>query len=92
MTKDSRIRKVDPWAPVDGPFQTAGKTEKNTQWEGHFYVCGSARQVPEDIYTAMKEAQFSVGWGSHLSSSPCPMCWTNNIETFLGGSKSWWTL
>jgi len=22
---------------------------------GHFYVCGSARQVPEDIYTAMKE-------------------------------------
>ena len=23
---------------------------------GHFYVCGSARQVPEDIYTAMKEA------------------------------------
>ena len=24
--------------------------------EGHFYVCGSARQVPEDIYTAMKEA------------------------------------
>lgn len=26
------------------------------QQEGHFYVCGSARQVPEDIYTAMKEA------------------------------------
>lgn len=25
--------------------------------EGHFYVCGSARQVPEDIYTAMKEAR-----------------------------------
>ena len=24
---------------------------------GHFYVCGSARQVPEDIYTAMKEAR-----------------------------------
>ena len=24
---------------------------------GHFYVCGSARQVPEDIYTAMKEAK-----------------------------------
>ena len=24
--------------------------------DGHFYVCGSARQVPEDIYTAMKEA------------------------------------
>ncbi|CAE7422078.1 PFOR, partial [Symbiodinium pilosum] len=23
--------------------------------DGHFYVCGSARQVPEDIYTAMKE-------------------------------------
>jgi len=26
------------------------------QKQGHFYVCGSARQVPEDIYTAMKEA------------------------------------
>jgi hypothetical protein len=25
---------------------------------GHFYVCGSARQVPEDIYTAMKEVRF----------------------------------
>ena len=25
---------------------------------GHFYVCGSARQVPEDIYTAMKEASW----------------------------------
>eukprot|EP00969_Alexandrium_andersonii_P032870 1435067-Alexandrium_andersonii.AAC.1 len=23
---------------------------------GHFYVCGSARQVPEDIYAAMKQA------------------------------------
>ena len=29
---------------------------------GHFYVCGSARQVPEDIYTAMKE----VSWQHHL--------------------------
>ena len=27
---------------------------------GHFYVCGSARQVPEDIYTAMKEATRKV--------------------------------
>ena len=32
--------------------------------EGHFYVCGSARQVPEDIYTAMKEApSWAVGPG-----------------------------
>ena len=28
--------------------------------DGHFYVCGSARQVPEDIYTAMKEAPASL--------------------------------
>lgn len=27
--------------------------------EGHFYVCGSARQVPEDIYTAMKEVMMA---------------------------------
>ncbi|CAE7795397.1 PFOR, partial [Symbiodinium necroappetens] len=26
---------------------------------GHFYVCGSARQVPEDIYTAMKEVMMA---------------------------------
>ncbi|CAJ1397525.1 unnamed protein product, partial [Effrenium voratum] len=26
---------------------------------GHFYVCGSARQVPEDIYTAMKEVMMT---------------------------------
>lgn len=31
--------------------------------DGHFYVCGSARQVPEDIYTAMKEAPGAVGPG-----------------------------
>ena len=30
--------------------------EKMLNQGGHFYVCGSARQVPEDIYTAMKEA------------------------------------
>jgi len=29
------------------------------QQEGHFYVCGSARQVPEDIYTAMKEVMMA---------------------------------
>ena len=27
--------------------------------DGHFYVCGSARQVPEDIYTAMKEVMMA---------------------------------
>ena len=30
--------------------------QKMLEQGGHFYVCGSARQVPEDIYTAMKEA------------------------------------
>ncbi len=34
--------------------------EKMLNQNGHFYVCGSARQVPEDIYTAMKEAPWGV--------------------------------
>jgi sulfite reductase (NADPH) flavoprotein alpha-component len=35
----------------------AGKevTEYMLRLNGHFYVCGSARKVPEDIYAAMKE-------------------------------------
>jgi len=27
---------------------------------GHFYVCGSARQVPEDIYAAMKQVMMAA--------------------------------
>jgi len=33
--------------------------EKMLNQGGHFYVCGSARQVPEDIYTAMKEVMMA---------------------------------
>ena len=40
----------------------ADVAERMLSQGGHFYVCGSARQVPEDIYTAMKE----VSWQHHL--------------------------
>ena len=40
----------------------ADVAERMLNQGGHFYVCGSARQVPEDIYTAMKE----VSWQHHL--------------------------
>ena len=36
----------------------ADVAERMLNQGGHFYVCGSARQVPEDIYTAMKEASW----------------------------------
>ncbi|CAK9002147.1 unnamed protein product [Durusdinium trenchii] len=37
----------------------ADVAEKMLNQGGHFYVCGSARQVPEDIYTAMKEVMMA---------------------------------
>ena len=52
--------------------------------EGHFYVCGSARQVPEDIYTAMKEVPRIRKWTKELVSEFVGLLFTGSFSQNIG--------